>query len=134
MLLSDVMDDLGQALETISGLRVFPYWARSVHPPAAIVAWPDPLNYDATMGRGSDRCEMLVMLVVGNVDSRSSRNELAAFLDGSGDRSVKRVIESHIPFAYDSARVQRANVAVMTIAAVEFLSATFHVDVIGKGA
>lgn len=134
MRVSDIMDDLANALETIPGLRVFPYWARSVNPPAAIVGWPDPLNYDSAYLRGADRCEVPVMIAVGNVDARTSRDVLSAYVDGFGPNSVKTVIEAHVPFSYHSARVMRADVAVMTIAAVEYLSATFRVDIIGKGA
>lgn len=134
VLLNNVMDDLGRALETIPGLRVFPYWTRSIHPPAAIVGWPDPLNYDATMGRGSDRCEIPVMIAVGNVDSRSARDVLAAYMAGSGANSIKTVLEAHLPGSYDSCRVTRVDVAVMTINSVDYLSATFRVDIIGKGA
>lgn len=54
MNLAAVMDELGAALGTIPGLRVFPYWADRITPPAAVVGWPDPLTYDATMRRGSD--------------------------------------------------------------------------------
>jgi hypothetical protein len=47
------MDDLGAALETIDGLRVFPYWADKIVPPAAIVGFPESLDFDETMGRGA---------------------------------------------------------------------------------
>lgn len=134
MRIGDVMDDLGRALGDIAGLRVFPYWAREIHAPAAIVGWPDPVEYDLTMRRGADRLSFVIMLCVGNADSRSSRDVLSAYLDSAGPQSVKRVIDEHVPFAYDSARVQKADVAIMTIAAVDYLSATFRVDIIGKGA
>lgn len=134
MRIGDVMDDLGRALASIDGLRVFPYWTRAIQPPAAIVGWPDPVTYDATMRRGADRLDIAIMLCVGNVDARSSRDVLSAYLDSSGPHSIKRVVDEHVPFAYDSARVQKADVAVMTIAAVDYLSATFRVDIIGKGA
>lgn len=134
MNIADVMDDLGTALETIAGLRVFPYWADRITPPAAVVAWPDPLTYDSTFGRGSDRVELAVMVMVGKVDSRTARDKVAAYADGSGASSVKVAIESHTPTAYHSARVQRCEFGVVTVASVEYLAATFYIDLTGTGA
>lgn len=134
MNLAAVMDDLGAALGSISGLRVFPYWADRVSAPAAIVGWPDPLTYDAAMTRGGDRVELPVMVLVGKVDARSARDTLAAYADGAGAGSVKAAIESFTPTAYDSARVTRCEFGVMSVAGTEFLAATFFIDLIGQGA
>lgn len=133
MLLSDVMDDLGTALGTIPGLRVFPYWADRVTPPAAVVAWPDPLTYDSAMARGADRAELSVLVMVGKVDARTARDNLARYVDGSGEYSVKAAIDGHEATAYDSARVDRAEFGVITVAGIEYLAATFYVDIIGTG-
>jgi hypothetical protein len=133
--LSAVMEDLGTALETIDGLRVFPYWADRVTPPAAVVGWPDPLTYDSTMRRGADEVEGVpVIVMVSKVDGRNATRELAAYANGSGPRSVKAVIEAHSATSYDSARVARAEFGVISVAATEYLAATFFVDLIGTGA
>lgn len=134
MNLAGVMDDLSVALETIPGLRVFPYWADKVTPPAAIVGWPEPLTFDRTFGRGSDQVEIPVYVVVGKVDARSSRDRLAKYADGSGDHSVKTAVEEHQATAFDSARISRVEFDVMTISAVDYLAATFYIDITGKGA
>lgn len=130
-----VMDELGEALATIEGLRVFPYWAEKIVPPAVVIGWPDPLTYDEAMVRGADRVtDIPVIVLVGKVDARSARDQAAAYADGSGARSVKSVIEAHEPSAYDSARVVRCEFGVTAVAGVEYLAATFFVDLIGKGA
>lgn len=131
--LANVMDDLGQALGRIEGLRVFPYWTDRLTPPAAIVGWPDPLTYDATYGRGSDRTEIPVYVAVGKANARSARDLLARYADGSGTHSVKAAVESHEATSYDSARVIRAEFDVLTVASVDYLAATFYVDLTGKG-
>lgn len=133
MNLGAVMDDLGAALATIDGLRVSPYWADRVHAPAAVIGWPEPLTFDLTMGRGGDRVELPVIVLVGRVDTRTARDTVSAYADGSGSRSVKAVLEAHTPTAYHSARVDRAEFGVMTVAAVEYLAATFYVDITGNG-
>lgn len=133
MNLNDVRTELGTALATISGLNTFPFYVDRVTPPAAVVAWPDPYSYDSTFGRGSDTATFPVVVLVGKVDAESAAAELGAYCDGSGDRSVKAVIEAHTPTAYDSARVESVEFAVVTSAGVEYLSATFNVHVIGNG-
>lgn len=133
MLLSDVMDELGDALATIDGLRVFPYWADRITPPAAVVGWPDPLTYDSTMVRGGDQVELPITVLAGKVDARSARDQLAQYADGSGTASVKAVIEAHTPSSYDSARVTRAEFSVVPVAGTEYLAATFYIDLTGTG-
>lgn len=132
--LAAVMDDLGVALETIPGLRVFPYWADRITPPAAVVGWPEPLTYDSTLRRGADQVELPVMVLVGKVDARTSRDTVAAYADGDGERSVKAVLEAYTPTAFDSVRVTRCEFGVMTVAGTDYLAATFYLDIIGKGA
>lgn len=134
MNIADVMDDLGAALSDIQDLRVSPYWADRISPPSAIVSWPDPLTYDESYGRGADRMEIPINVAVGKVDARSSRDALAAYADGSGQFSVKAAIEAHEATAYNSARVTRCEFGVVSIAGIEYLSATFFVDIIGTGA
>lgn len=133
MNLADVMDELAAALGEIAGLRVFPYWADRVTPPAAVIAWPEPLTYDHTARRGSDRMTVPVIVLVGKVDSRTARDRLAAYADGAGDTSVKTVLERHTFTALDSLRVQQCEFSVMTVAGVEYLAGTFDVDIVGKG-
>jgi hypothetical protein len=131
---ADVMDELGDALDTISGLRVFPYWVDKVSPPAAIVGFPEELTYDATYGRGSDSITLPIIVVVGRVNARSTRDRVAQYTDGTGMTSAKTAIESHSATSYDSARVERVEFGTASIGGTEYLAATFHVDITGSGA
>lgn len=133
MLIGAVMDELGARLTGIEGLRVFPYWADRVTPPAAVIGWPDPLTYDTTARRGSDRMSMPISVLVGKVDARTSRDMMSRYADGAGLSSVKVALEAEGYTACDSVRVQSCEFAVMTVAAVEYLSATFAVDIVGSG-
>lgn len=134
MNLADVMDEIADALGTIAGLRVTSYSAESISPPAAWVEWPDGVNFDAAMGRGGDRMTLPVRVAVGKVDARSSRTQLAAYCDGSGPSSIKAAIESRSPLSYGSARVTQAEFGVIVVAGVDYLAATFSIDIIGTGA
>lgn len=133
MNLAAVMDEMGAALDTIAGLNVFPFSANRITPPAAIVAWPDPLTYDAAMQRGKDRMTVPLYVVVGKVEARSARDRLAVFLDGADAKSVKAALESHAYASCDSVRVTEATVDAVTVAGVEYLGAIFQTDVIGPG-
>jgi hypothetical protein len=134
MNIADVMDELGVALDTVAGLRVFPYSAAKVTPPAAMVVWPDPLDYDSTMARGMDRMTLPVVVLVGMLDARSSRDTLAQYLDGSGSHSIKAAVEAGAYAACDTVRVMSATVQAYTVAATTYLGVEFSVDVIGQGA
>lgn len=126
-----VMDALGTRLATIPGLRVFDYTPDSVAPPSAMVGLPTDLEYDATKGRGIDRCVVPVMVVIGRVSERTSRDVMSLFLAGTGDSSVKTAIEldSDLGGAAQSVRVTGARSERVTFGAVEYLGATFDVEV-----
>lgn len=134
MNIAAVMEDLAAALATIEGLRVFPFWAERIEPPAAVVAWPDPYDFDTTMGRGSDTATFPVVVLVGKVDARSAALELGAYCDGSGDRSLKEVVEAAEAESYDVATVESVEFAVISVGGVEYLAATFSITVTGTGA
>jgi hypothetical protein len=133
MNLAGAMDELAAALDTIDGLRVYPYTAQTVSPPAAIVTWPEEITYDRAMARGADSLTLPVFVMVGAVDARTSRDLLAQFLAGSGLRSVKAAIDGYAYIELDSARVATAKVEAVTVADVEYLAAVFDVAIFGRG-
>lgn len=136
MNLADVMDDLAIALGRVQGLRVLAYTEQDVQPPAAMVFWPDQVGYDATMGRGADTMVVPVGVMIGELSSRSARDELAAYLDGSGARSIKAAVEGYDGAeSYSYARVVSAAPGVyQTSGGVDYLGATFTINIVGKGA
>jgi len=136
MNLGDVMQELADRLDTIPGLRVHAYPPDKITPPAAVVTYPDAIDYDSTYARGGDRLTLPVVLLVGRLSARASRAHIARFADGSGAASVKAVLEAASPAytKFDSVRVVRAVFNVIAVAGVEYLAATFTLDVFGKGA
>lgn len=133
MNLYEVAEELGERLGAIDGLRVFPYTANRVEPPAAIVGVPDELEFDNTYVRGMDTVTFPVIVVVGKTSDRASHINLYQYANGSGDLSVKEALEAGAPSSFDSVRVMSARFAVYTIAATDFLGAEFSVEVIGPG-
>lgn len=93
MILSDVMGEVAARLDTIDGLRTHAYPADLVTPPAAVVTYPTEAEFDTAYARGMDRITLPVVVLIGKVSDRASRDRLSAYLDGSGAKSLKRVIE-----------------------------------------
>jgi hypothetical protein len=133
MNIGSVMDELGVALKTITGIRVFPYSANQLTAPAAVVGWPESYTYDDTMGRGKDHGVFPVFIVVGAMSARTARANLSKYSDGAGTSSVKVAIESHTYTSCESVRVQSCEFNPITVGGTEYLGATFQVDVIGSG-
>jgi hypothetical protein len=131
---ADVMQEIADRLATISGLRVYAFPADDIQPPAAVVTFPGSYVFDQTYGRGSDRLEMPVVVMVAKPYDRAARANLAPFADGSGASSVKAVVESGTYTTFDSARVTRVDFDVIAVAGIEYLAATFTVDIFGPGA
>lgn len=132
MIITDVMAELGAKLQTITGLRVYPYTARSIKPPAASVALPDRVDYDLTYGRGSDSMMIKVLIVVGLASERAATLELAAYLDGADARSIKAALDGD-GTAYDDLTVQGVEINVVTVNGTDYLSAEFDCKIIGAG-
>lgn len=134
MHIPDVMDDLGLALKAVQGVRSYPYNIESVSPPAAVVVWPERIVYDETMARGMDRITIPIIVVVGQISQRSSRDQLAKFMAGSGPSSIKAAVERYPATSYHSARVTTVIPDSYDSGGVELLGASFEVDIIGEGA
>lgn len=134
MIVTAVMDEIAAELDTITGLRVFAYPPDNIPAPAAIVGYPETITYDVTMGRGVDRIDFPVFVMVGRLTDRTSRAALGPFLDGTGAQSVKGVLLAGKPWvAMSTVRVASATIEVITVAAVDYLTAVFTVHVTGSG-
>lgn len=137
MHLANVMQQIADRLATIAGLRAHGEPQGSVTPPAAIVSYPENYDFDATYGRGMDRLTLPVVLVIGRPTDRTTRDLVAAYCDGAGAKSIKAVIESGNDAgaypAFDFVRVARIEFDVVTIGVIDYLAATFTLDIAGKG-
>lgn len=128
MNISTTMDQIGSRLATISGLRVFDFPAENAQPPFALVDFPESVEYDSAMARGADRATFNVLVGVSRNVDRAARDALAAYMDGSGSKSIKTAIEGGT--VGDSARVTSVTVSEIVMAGVPFVGAVFVVDVI----
>lgn len=133
MNLAAVMDDVSNRLAAIPGLRCFAYPPPTISPPAAIVSYPDTYTFDETYGRGMDRVNLPVVLVVGKVSDRATRDALGAYCNGTGPKSVKQVLESGTYTAFHTVRVENIEFDVVSIAAIDYMAAAFTLDIAGSG-
>lgn len=136
MNLGDVMEEIADRLRMIGGgLTVHGFPPDRVGGVTAIVTYPEAYSYDATYGRGSDRIANLpVVILVGSVDDRGTRDRIGKYCDGSGAESVKQVLESWASYtAFDSISVRTCEFDIVTISGTEYLAATFACDITGKG-
>lgn len=129
--LNAVMDAIGVRLNQISGLRVYDYLAESAAPPAAIVGLPADGEYDVTKDRGCDRAVVPVTVLVGKVSDRASRDALAGYVAGTGDRSVKAAVEADgvLAGAAKAVQVKFPAIDIVTLGTVDYLGAVFDVEV-----
>jgi hypothetical protein len=130
-----VMQELADRLDTIEKLRVFGHPPdKPPSAPAAVVTYPGVLTYDGGYGRGMDMMDPSIVALVGKVSDRTARDRIAKYCAGSGASSFKEVLESGEYETFDSVRVKQVEFDTIAIGAVEYLSATFTLDIVGRGA
>lgn len=127
--LGAVMDAIGARLGTIAGLRVADYPSDAANPPQAIVSLPDTVEYDVVMARGADRVVIPITVLVGKVSDRAARDALALYVSGSGASSVKAAVDGDLGGTVHTARVTGASINIVTIQAIDYLGASFEVEV-----
>jgi hypothetical protein len=129
--LGSVMDEVAVRLRTIQGLRVQAFPADSVTAPAAIITYPGDIVFDASYGRGMDTMDPQVVVLVGNVYKKSTRDLISAYAKGSGPKSIKATLEA-VELSV-TLRVTGVTFEVVTIGAVEYLAARFTIEIAGQG-
>lgn len=126
--ISTVMDQIGTALATITGLRVFDFPPKSAQPPFAFVDMPESVSFDLAYQRGSDRATFVVVVAVADVVDRAARDAIAAYAAGSGATSVKAVLDAAAIGV--SARVTNCEFRPVQLSAGTYAGAIFDLDVV----
>lgn len=135
--LAAVMEEIGASVRGVAGLegRTFAYPPPKVDGFAGIVSYPERIDYDQTYGRGMDMIRDLpVLIVVGRATDRTARDRVAQYAAGFGALSVKAAIEAEPHTSFDDVHVTTCEFDVVSIAAVDYITAMFRMDVAGQGA
>ena len=138
MIILDVVNELRAALATITGLNVPPWGGDIAKPPAAVIAMPDSIEFDASYRRGRDTIpDLQLIVIVDYQNSRSGFEAIAPYLDGSGPKSIKALTAAKNAAtswtSCDRARVTSVSIDLPTYKETTVVSATFHLTIVGKG-
>lgn len=134
-----VMDEIAEKTRAAASLtgRTFAYPVAVVQPPAAIVAYPSDAEFDKTYGRGVDTMAGALVVVVGPVADRQTRDRAARYLNGSGSESIKALVDGdeggNAYASCDSVTVTGWETDTHTIAGTEHLALVFALDITGPG-
>lgn len=139
---TDVMDQIGEALDTIEPLRVVTDERSKINVPAGVVGLPRELNYEGTYLRGLDYIELEVGVMIGRSNERTARAEATKYISGSGDFSVpqalntkakKKTANNYTYTACDSVTVSNCRFMNIIYADQGYLTAVFLVKIAGPG-
>jgi hypothetical protein len=132
--LDAVATEIATQLDTIDGLRVYGYPPDSISPPAGVLSLPTDIDFDKTYGRGMDRLTWPLLVIVGKVTDRTVPERLYPYCSGSGESSVKAVLEAGTYTALDMLRVTRAEPDVVNWHGTDYVGVVFELDIAGSGA
>lgn len=125
--MATVMDDLGTALATITGLRVFDFPPFSAQPPFAFVDMPEIIEFDLSMQRGTDRATFTVVVAVADVVDRAARDAIAEYAAGSGVKSVRAALDAAT--IGQSLHVESVTFRPVSLSSGTYAGALFAVDI-----
>lgn len=127
--LQAVMEAIAGALNSVNpDYRADPYPADAISPPATVVGYPNPLEFDATMTRGADRAEIPVYFAVGTTSDRAAMERIAAIVAGAG--AIKDTLDGDLGGTVDSCRVMAMRVLRVELAGGAYLAAVFSLEVV----
>lgn len=112
---------------------VHPNPPEALQPPCFIVSYPAQIDYDETYGRGMDKIiGWEIVGVAGGVSLHTTRKTLLAWASG-GLGGVKGVLETGTYASFDEIQVTQATFDVFDMAGVQYMSATWLVNIWGTG-
>ena len=135
MRLADVMDEVAAVAATVPSLagRTYAWPAEEVSPPAAMVTYPAELDPLVAFQRGTDRWTAGLVVVVGRVWDRSTRDQMAGYVSGDGAESVIAALFAHDWQECAYCVPVRVTFDAIQIAGVEYMAALFELDIAGNG-
>lgn len=131
LVVEEVMTALAVQLQGIVGLTVYTSAPDKAVVPAAVVAFPDTIDYDTTYGRGADTMDIPVVVLVRRITPRGGFEELGDYAAGVGLRSVKATLEGGVYSAFDVVHVRDCGFDEFTMAGTRYLAAVFGCTVVG---
>lgn len=107
--ISAIRDALAAQLQTITDLHAYDTIPGTIQTPAAIVEPDEPfIQFDSTMGRGSDDLAFTVLVLAQEGTIRTAQDDLDGYLATAGARSVKAAVDGDLGGVVSFARVVSA--------------------------
>lgn len=122
-------------LKNIKGLRVVPHSPERISVPAAAIE-VSSIDYDQTFGKRLHEYPFTVRVYTSRADDKAGQDRLDAFLDPTGDVSVKAAIEADTSLGgvAETCRVTGVdNYGVYEVAGTNYYGAEFAVSVWARG-
>jgi hypothetical protein len=131
--LTAVMAEVAVAARTITGLSVYE-WEQPGKFPAAVIGYPDRVTSNANYGRGLTVLEDLpVLLHVPKPHLRSATKILTDYLKDTGPKSLVSALQNYAYTTVDHLTVEYVDFDTYTIKGADYLTATFHCNLAGRG-
>jgi hypothetical protein len=134
----DVAEELAGRLRMVSQLQqVHIVPPGQIVTPAAVVTFPQRVDFDLSGDRGTDSMLIPVLVMTAKVGgSQNAWGVLSDFLNGSGAPSIKAAIEADYapaPGVFDYAHVESETTDVTRWGGTDYLTLSFDVTVVGSG-
>lgn len=128
-----VRAELAARLETIPRMQVHSSPPDRVRVPAAVVAHPESITYDAAYRRARDDMSIPIVVLVSKLNASEGAERLSDYASGSGAVSIKAVLEANADTyeAVSAIRVASVEFDVWSMAGDEYLCAVFTVLIRG---
>ncbi len=124
--------EIAEQLRTIDGLEVFDEIPGKIaKTPAAIVAWPESVIFDAGGRRSTDTLMIPIVVCLTRNVPRVGREQLGGFASGRGARSVKTVLEGGAYATIRGLIVKDGLFDVVTIGGTDYVAVVLTADVKG---
>lgn len=135
MILDNVADQMRAALDTVPLLRCPPWGEKASGKPAALVGWPEQINFTSTYGRGkAEIADWPVFIIVSASPTRSGNKAMAGFLADAGSGSALVALEAGPYTACDFVHVDYAELDPdARYEGNQVLAAILHCKVVGPG-
>ncbi len=134
MILKDVMEEIANKLQLFAGISSFAYPADSIKGPAAVLGFPERIEYDVTYNTGEcSFWNLPVYMLTDRTDPKSARDSLSAWCGSKGSQSVAQFLSNERYTTCDQVQVVNAALDVVSIAGIEYFAAIFECNVTGEG-
>lgn len=131
--LTAVMAEVAVAGRQVSGLAVYE-WQEPGRFPAGVVGYPERVVPNGAYGRGVVMLEDLPFLLhVGKSHLRTATKLLTDYLKDTGGKSVVTALQNYAYTTVDHVTVTHVDFDTYTLKGGDYLTATFHLNLAGKG-